>query len=411
MKLLFLWGPQSIFTGSLFKHYGYFGETIGYFTAKNEHEIEVMDAGVEMFAYRDYVREFKKADVLLLYIEPYNIEGSLKIAAFAKGINPALKIFTFGLAPNYMPDFFLDHGTFDAIPTNSEWELAIEDYLAYLQGQIQLDNMSPMIIKEGDNVLRTSNIKSLDGKLWAHPDLERLPIDKYFKLTGRKQLEINVSKGCPYPCTFCAEHVIFGKKDKRRDVDNLIDFIEKTHDLADQYYFSAATYTLDEQYVHEVNKKLLQLPYKVKWRAVTRIDRVHEEMIAEMAAAGCYKISFGVETLSNNLQKDIKKPIAIKKLKSTFELCQKYGIIPRALIMVGIPGQTKADVEDTFARLAEWDVEIRAKEYFPYNDVLRKPDVSMEDIRKFDRSVFYHYPIDGIDYPQFLQLLYGNKDV
>src|SRR5690606_32787793 len=126
--------------------------------------------------------------------------------------------------------------------------------------------------------------------------------------------------------------------------------------------------------------------------------------------AGCYKISFGVETLSNHLQKDILKPIAIKRLKRTFELCHKYGIIPRALIMIGIPGQTKEDIEDTFARLSEWNVEIRAKEYFPYNDVLRNPDVSMDDIRKFDRSIFYHYPIEGIDYPQFLNLLYGNKD-
>ncbi|SDT35778.1 Radical SAM superfamily protein [Paenibacillaceae bacterium GAS479] len=411
MKLLFLWGPQSIFTGSLFKHYGYFGETIGYFERKKSFDISVMDAGVELFAYRDYVRELDKTELLLLYIEPYNIESSIKIARVAKGINPKIKIFAFGVAVNYMPEFMMNSGTIDAVPLNSEWELCIEDYICYLNKKISNDDLSPIIIKEGDQWIKGNKVKSLEGNLWGHPALSKLPIDKYFKLTGRKQLEINVSKGCPYPCTFCAEHVIFGKKDKRRSVDNLIDFIDQTHTIADQYYFSAATYTLDEDYVKEVNNRIINLPYQVKWRAVTRIDRVNEEMLRELSEAGCYKISFGVETLSSNLQKDILKPISQEKLLSTFEMCKKYKIIPRALIMVGLPGQTKEDIKYTYDKLNEWDVEVRAKEYFPYNDMLRKNNVTMNDIKKLDRTEFYHNPVPDISYSEFMQLLYRNKDI
>lgn len=401
-NILFVWPPQTMFHGSLFKHITHLGETLDYVSKNIECNLNFMDAGVEMFSSKQFVNEFLKTDYLYIYCEVYTIENSIKLAKMAKQVNPNIKIMGFGKACCYMPNYYISSGYYDAIVDNGFWEKPMIDFA----NDMINEDSAQMITKDG----RIGKIKPILPEEWGIPMIEKMPIETYFKLTNKRQLEIAAAKGCPYNCSFCSEKFVYGKKEGRRTVDSMIEYIEKTHHLCDSYYFNAPTFTYDVEWVKDLCNRIINLPYKIKWCAVTRLDEIDEEIISLMSKAGCYRLSVGVETLNKNVQVSIKKPINYDMMINMFNLLKKYNIKPRALLMIGLKEQTKQDILDTINLIKEMDLDFRIKEYAPYNEILND-NSTIEQIRRFDRTEYCSedVQIDGLSVDEYMQLIFADK--
>jgi len=400
-KVLFLWPPQSMFYGSLFKHITHVGETLDYVIKHTDSDIEFIDAGIEMFNIKMFVEKFKTIDYLIVYCEVYTIESSIKIAKMAKQINKHIKIMGYGKACCYLPNHYVQNGYYDAVVTNGFWEKPIVDFI----NETPIMDTSQYYIKNG----YVGELSNIEPNEWGIPKIELLPLEKYFALTGKRQLEICVNKGCPYNCSFCSEKFVYGKEEGRRSVESLIEYVEKTHHLCDSYYFDATTFTYDEKWVEDMCNAVNKLPYKIKWCSVTRLDELDDRLIKLMAESGCYRLSVGVETLNNETQQLINKTINFEHMINIFKKLKDNGIVPRALLMIGLPNQTKEEILKTFHLLKEMQLDIRFKEYAPYNEIL-KDGVSDDVIRSFDRTEYYNNnKIDGLDCEMYMQLIFEDK--
>jgi radical SAM superfamily enzyme YgiQ (UPF0313 family) len=78
-----------------------------------------------------------------------------------------------------------------------------------------------------------------------------------------------------------------------------------------------------------------------------RGDRVDEELIDKMAAAGTKFISYAVETASPRLQKLIRKNLDLDKVSQAIEYTAKAGIVTRGFFMIGFPTETEGEVIQT----------------------------------------------------------------
>lgn len=401
-NILFLWPPQTMFHGSLFKHITHIGETLDYIANNIDCNLKFFDAGVELFSSKQFVETFKKTDYLYIYCEVYTIENSIKIAKMAKQVNPKIRIMGFGKACCYMPNYYINSGYYDAIVDNGFWEKPMIDFA---HDYISNDS-AQMITKKG----KIGKIKPISSKEWGIPKVDLLPLETYFKLTNKRQLEIAVAKGCPYNCSFCSEKYVYGKEEGRRTVDSVIKFIEETHDLCDSYYFDAPTFTYDEEWVKDLCQKIIGLPYKITWCAVTRLDEIDEELIKIMSEAGCYRLSVGVETLNKNVQLGIRKVINYDMMIDTFRMLKKYNITPRALLIIGLPGQTKEDIKDALELIKEEGLDYRVKEYAPYNDILND-NSTIEQIRRFDRTEYISndVKIDNLTEKEYMEIIFADK--
>jgi ubiquinone/menaquinone biosynthesis C-methylase UbiE len=72
-------------------------------------------------------------------------------------------------------------------------------------------------------------------------------------------------------------------------------------------------------------------------------------MLKAMKAAGCWQISYGVETGSQRLLDLIHKGIRIDRIEKTFSLTKEVGISIRAFFMLGLPTETRAESLKTIA--------------------------------------------------------------
>lgn len=72
-------------------------------------------------------------------------------------------------------------------------------------------------------------------------------------------------------------------------------------------------------------------------------------MIAALVDSGCRHITWGVETLSENILGKINKKITRELVRNAFDICAKFTdkLTTSAFFCVGTPGETEATIKET----------------------------------------------------------------
>ena len=68
-----------------------------------------------------------------------------------------------------------------------------------------------------------------------------------------------------------------------------------------------------------------------------------------MKEAGCHSVVYGVEVGNRDvLHKILKKPIKMQQIKRVLDMTKEAGITANIFLMVGLPGETKENIKETF---------------------------------------------------------------
>jgi anaerobic magnesium-protoporphyrin IX monomethyl ester cyclase len=104
--------------------------------------------------------------------------------------------------------------------------------------------------------------------------------------------EMEVSRGCPYHCTFCAKDN-FRDQYRKRPLGLILEELDGLIERGVEY-----VYFIDEIFLP--NQKLLEalVDRSIKFGVQTRIDLWSREMIDLLGAAGCVSIEAGVESIT-----------------------------------------------------------------------------------------------------------------
>ncbi len=163
---------------------------------------------------------------------------------------------------------------------------------------------------------------------------------------------IITSRGCPNQCTFC-DRSVFGQKLRLRSPENIAAEIEM---LYRQYHvreiaFVDDTFTLRPDHIIELFKILDEKNIHFPWTCMSRINTVDHDILKFMKEHGCWHISFGIESGSDEILKLIKKKISLKRAAEIIAICSNLHIRTKGFFIVGHPGETADTIEQTI-RLA-----------------------------------------------------------
>ena len=172
--------------------------------------------------------------------------------------------------------------------------------------------------------------------------------------------------------------------------------------------------TVSRKWTENLCNRLIEEKIQMPWRTVTRIDCVDEELLVLMKKAGLKKLCFGVETFDDKLLEEINKNQNANNVIKILSLCNKLNIKAKALLMLGIPGQTSKSVYDTVRILKELNVEYRFKEYSPIHEAhildSKNSDIS-NIIPMFSRYEYRSNSIPGISSEEYMELLFPTNYV
>lgn len=162
---------------------------------------------------------------------------------------------------------------------------------------------------------------------------------------------IMVTRGCPYPCTFCAGSIVSGKKIRRRSIDNVLDeIITLKRDFGiKEFHIVDDNFTMDTAYAKEFLKRLIALDLGMTWAVPNgvRMDTLDEEMLKLMKEAGLYLISLGIESGSDEVLRSMKKGITTSKIRRHVKMIHDAKIDMAGFFILGFPGETAETIKQT----------------------------------------------------------------
>ena len=94
---------------------------------------------------------------------------------------------------------------------------------------------------------------------------------------------------------------------------------------------------------NKLNKEII---YKAPFRANERL--VDKELLQLAKEAGFWLIFYGVESGNQEMLNRMKKKITVREFKRAFELTHSVGLKTIGSFMIGLPGEDKKTIKDTF---------------------------------------------------------------
>jgi len=169
------------------------------------------------------------------------------------------------------------------------------------------------------------------------------------------------SRGCPFHCSFCSSNLIFGRRVRFRSPENIVKELEE---LKRAYgirgiQFHDDTMTLNKKWLARLCDLMIEKKLNLEWFCNARVGTVNFDLLERIQAAGCTTITFGVESGSQRvLDQIIKKGITLEEVLETFKLVRKTDLILHATFMLGSPGETKQEIEQTIAFAKELNPDV-----------------------------------------------------
>lgn len=410
-KLMIVWCNSSTFTKpsriNIPYHLVRIYEVADYLE-KSGIDVECMDMELNHDEFDDIIKRVLSHEFscIAFWATSENLPNVMIYSNIIKEIDPTIKLIVYGEINLIIPYYFIK-SKFDAIVRdNTDSEISLLDFFEYSIGHKKIEEIRGIYINDGEKLIKTKEGDYIQPEKWGVPNDKYFGYNELIKIGKSKQITLSITKGCPYNCKYCLTPKIEGNKYRKRPVKDIIEFINK-HEYS-IYKFFSAFFTLDREYVENLCNELIRNKKKIRWSCCTRASNLQdEEMISLMAKAGCYKISVGVESLSMKDLKTINKKTEVNHIINSLKLVKKYNIEYKALIMLGIPGQTKENVENTIKILREYNATIRPTAYTPFYDL--KENDEMYEICKYDKWTYFN-GLGKLSYGEFLKLLYSIDD-
>ncbi len=256
-----------------------------------------------------------------------------------------------------------------------EGEEALLQLLQALDHGGDLSKVPALCYMDGDELRRTPSLP-------VDRELDRLPIPAWDLLTDFPDAypaavydfphlpvaTIAASRGCPFHCKFC-DTSTFGARVRAYSPERVFEMIRH---LQEKYGVRHILFVDDLFLASKVRtKKLCEMiiasNLQITWSCTARVDTVKPDILQLMKQAGCWEISFGLESGSNEILQSMDKAADIARSEQAIRWTAAAGIRTKGLFILGYPGETVETIEMTKAFIRRLPITImNLTKFTPY---------------------------------------------
>ena len=246
------------------------------------------------------------------------------------------------------------------------------DFVVKGEGEAALSQMARLILEKNldpslhlipnlafreNGAVKVNKTVYADVESWGAPDWEMLEPHKYPAVQhgmfhrSDKVVPILTSRGCPYPCTYCAGHLLTGKKIRKRSAKSIVDEIQhlsRTYGFT-EFIIEDENFTFYKEHVRAVKDEIVKRKIRCHFSLPNgiRLDRLDEQIADDLKQMGAYMVTFGIESGSKKTLKAMKKNWDLDMIRAKVRLLKKRGIIVNGSFILGFSGETMADIRKT----------------------------------------------------------------
>jgi radical SAM superfamily enzyme YgiQ (UPF0313 family) len=376
------------------------GYIASYLRAYGRHEIKMYEPEAQGLSLDDISRTIKTfgPDVIGITCSTPNFARAVELARLCK-TNSTAKVVMGGVHVSAIPEFVIEtYGDCIDCVVVGEGEGTMFELVRAFEDNTDICTVTGIVYKKGDRVVRTAKrpfIEDLDSIPFPARDLilQDLFTPNMHNARHRRCLSILTSRGCPFNCSFCAARIVSGKKYRTHSAEYVLEEMQmlKRDYNARQLLITDDTFTINHSRLESICKGMIDKKMDLSWFCFSQVSTVNREILALMKKAGCYSIGFGIESSDEAILSKMGKPISPEKAKETVQIANRLGLKTQAFYILGSPGETKAQMEDTI----RFSREVNAVLSF-YNMLVPYPGT-----KEFD-YFFSKVPLKDINWEKFV---------
>lgn len=280
------------------------------------------------------------------------ISDALDISRAAKRLRPELPVVWGGWHPSMFARECLAEPSVD-ITVRGQGEETFVDIVRRLGEGRSLEGCLGCSVRLADGTIVENPPRPLapvEG-FRAH-DYGLIPVERYFELKGKRQLDYISSQGCNFRCAFCSDPFVYGRKWVGLEPTRMA---LRLKELWDRYHFDDVNFQ-DETFftrAHRIRafaERLIDVGLKISWAATMRADqgvRLPDEVWALCRRSGLRRLLVGVESGSDDMLRRIRKDIRIEQVFQTAGRMLEYGIAGHFPFIVGFPEENDESIRAT----------------------------------------------------------------
>ena len=333
------------------------------------HNVDVFDLNAEKVRSRELMRKVANADIVGIGGMITEEKEILRLVRIVKEADSRTLVVLGGPMATSKPRELLQTSLADFI-VMGEGERTIVDLILAIERNSNLEDIKGIAYRDKGRVAITEPVEYIeDLDSIPFPARHLLNMDWYLgndfvnynidvtEFGNVKSTDLITSRGCPYSCTFCFKGM-WGRKWRARSAENIVKEIKLLYEKygANGFFFHEDLFVLDHKRVFDVCRLIRQEGLKVIWYCNGRVDLMTKDLLEVMYGAGCRGIAYGIESGNQRILDSIKKKTTLEQVRNTIKWTKEANINVCGYFMLGMLGETKANIEETLSFARELDL-------------------------------------------------------
>lgn len=338
---------------------------------KEGHHVKVLDAvaeggvmqrddcvrvGMSQGEIRNYIVDYGPDIVgISSMFTPY-AQDAHEVARVAKQVDPETLVVFGGTHASCNYDMVLKDKNVDVI-VKGEGEITLSEIVRAKESGIEPKEIAGTIVRDNGGIHFNAErpyISDLD--YLPFPARHLLDMERYINATSpyrmrRPHAVLISSRGCPKKCIYCSIHSVWGNRWRARSAKNVVDEIEylvKTYGIK-EIHFNDDNISIDKRRMHQICDEMIKRSLDIKWTTPNGIASwtLDRELIHKMKKAGCYRLTFGIETGTQAMQRYIGKNLNLDHARQIIRWANQEGLWTICTHIIGFPYETEKEMNDT----------------------------------------------------------------
>jgi radical SAM superfamily enzyme YgiQ (UPF0313 family) len=343
------------------------------------------------------------------------IENALVLAEIARQIRPDVPTVFGGPHVNVLAEETLRHPLVDIV-ISGPGQTSFPPLIKALRGEISFEDIPGVLTSVGSALVR-GEVNELSSHTLVPYDFSLVDINDYIQYDvtiSERTINYISTQGCVYKCRFCYE-TNYGRKYGKFPCENVVGDIEKfvrSYGINGIKFYDADWF-IDSQRVEKLIDELTGL--NISWAAsvhpkdILRAVKSERPLMDKLSASHCQRLLMGIESGNDRILNEVvDKGVTKDEMYDVANIIAQHGILGSYTFIVGFPGETMVEQEDTFNYIkALWELsprpETRVHIYTPYpgtplyNEALKQGFKPPSDLAGWSNFDYYKASTPWVD--------------
>ena len=211
-------------------------------------------------------------------------------------------------------------------------------------------------------------IQDLDSL--PQPVRELLDLDRY-RMRKKRSTMIITSRGCPHGCAYCSARLVMGASFRTRTPEAILQEMKECQKQYGIEIFDIEddNFTFDQKRAKQLMNLMVETfgERKIELSAMNGISfaSLDEELLKLMKRAGFHTVNLSYVSTDPSTKERMRRPKPVTDFDRILEQAEQVGLDVIAYAILGMPGQTIAEMVDTLVYLMGRRVLIGPSIYYP----------------------------------------------